>query len=83
VHILDVDASPVLSHCSDGWDRTSQTVALAEILLDPHYRTIKGFAILIEKEFLSFGHKIAERAGHFEDISDYEDKERSPVFLQV
>jgi len=34
---------------SDGWDRTSQLVSLAQMLLDPHYRTIKGFAILIEK----------------------------------
>ena len=31
---------PVLVHCSDGWDRTPQIVALAELLLDPYYRTI-------------------------------------------
>jgi len=30
----------VLVHCSDGWDRTPQIVALAELLLDPYYRTI-------------------------------------------
>jgi len=29
---------PVLVHCSDGWDRTSQLCALAQILLDPFYR---------------------------------------------
>ena len=31
---------PVLVHCSDGWDRTAQVVSLAELLLDPYYRTI-------------------------------------------
>jgi len=35
------NARPVLVHCSDGWDRTPQIVSLAEILLDPHYRTVQ------------------------------------------
>ena len=53
----------VLIHCSDGWDRTSQLSALAQILLDPFYRTINGFALLIEKDWLSFGHQFALRNG--------------------
>lgn len=28
-----------------GWDRTSQLSALAELLLDPYYRTIRGFQV--------------------------------------
>ena len=32
---------PVLVHCSDGWDRTAQVVALAELLLDSYYRTVE------------------------------------------
>lgn len=49
VQMLDVDGASVVVHCSDGWDRTSQLTALAQLCLDPFYRTCKGFAILIEK----------------------------------
>ncbi|XP_067949283.1 myotubularin-related protein 2-like isoform X2 [Watersipora subatra] len=70
----------VLVHCSDGWDRTPEITALAMIMLDPFYRTIKGFEVLIEKEWISFGHKFCHRIGHGED--KHADAERSPVFLQ-
>ena len=35
----------VVVHCSDGWDRTPQLTALAMMLLDSHYRTLKGFQV--------------------------------------
>lgn len=41
VHAVDKENKPVVVHCSDGWDRTTQIVALAELLLDPYYRTIE------------------------------------------
>lgn len=40
---------PVLVHCSHGWDRTAQVCALAQMLVDPYYRTIDGFRILVDK----------------------------------
>ncbi|KAL1500857.1 hypothetical protein ABEB36_006281 [Hypothenemus hampei] len=77
---VERDGRPVLVHCSDGWDRTPQIVALAELLLDPYYRTIDGFRILIEREWLAFGHKFADRCGHSGGSEDL--NERCPVFLQ-
>jgi len=56
--------SHVLIHCSDGWDRTSQLSSLAQICLDPYFRTIDGFITLVEKDWLSFGHMFRHRTGH-------------------
>ncbi|XP_045770203.1 myotubularin-related protein 4 isoform X2 [Maniola jurtina] len=71
---------PVLVHCSDGWDRTPQLVAAAQLILDPYYRTLQGFRILVEREWLDFGHKFADRCGHQFGAED--PNERSPIFLQ-
>lgn len=31
-----------LVHCSDGWDRTAQLCAIAQVILDPYFRTLDG-----------------------------------------
>lgn len=45
---IERDGRPVLVHCSDGWDRTPQIVALAQILLDPYYRTMEVYKKFLE-----------------------------------
>lgn len=62
-------ALAVIVHCSDGWDRTSQITALGQLLLDPYYRTIKGFQVLVEKEWLSVGYKFQSRTAHGKDFT--------------
>ncbi|KAF7560008.1 hypothetical protein G7046_g4145 [Stylonectria norvegica] len=61
---VGINHSHALIHCSDGWDRTSQLSALAQIMLDPYYRTLEGFIVLVEKDWLSFGHMFRLRSGH-------------------
>ena len=75
------EGNNILIHCSDGWDRTPQLVATSQILLDPYYRTFMGFAVLVEKDWLSFGHQFAKRSGMIPKKNDGEN-ERSPIFLQ-
>ena len=89
IHIWRI---PVLLHCSHGWDRTSQVAALSQLLLDPYYRTLKGFAVLVEKDFMSFGHPFHRRCAHGEGRSsnssssnannDLDEGQVSPIFIQ-
>ncbi|XP_062570524.1 myotubularin-related protein 4-like [Saccostrea cucullata] len=80
VNVMSKEGRSVVVHCSDGWDRTSQIVALAELMMDPYYRTIEGFQVLVEREWLEFGHKFGDRCGNGVNCED--PNERSPVFLQ-
>ncbi|KAI4892369.1 hypothetical protein NFI96_023305 [Prochilodus magdalenae] len=70
----------VVVHCSDGWDRTAQLTSLAMLMLDSYYRTLRGFQVLLEKEWIGFGHKFASRIGHGD--KNHADQDRSPIFLQ-
>eukprot|EP00391_Amoebophrya_sp_Ameob2_P007087 CAMPEP_0178993188 /NCGR_PEP_ID=MMETSP0795-20121207/6563_1 /TAXON_ID=88552 /ORGANISM="Amoebophrya sp., Strain Ameob2" /LENGTH=1215 /DNA_ID=CAMNT_0020685217 /DNA_START=247 /DNA_END=3894 /DNA_ORIENTATION=+ len=68
----------VLVHCSDGWDRTAQNTTLAMMAMDPFYRTIEGFCLLIQKEWVSFGHQFKTRLATSQKATG----EYSPVFFQ-
>ena len=85
-HMIHKDQYSVLVHCSDGWDRTAQVCSLSELLLDKYYRTFNGFLILIEKEWIWYGHKFGDRnanyGGKHQGKDQNKSKERSPIFLQ-
>ena len=71
----------VLIHCSDGWDRASQVSAFSQLLIDPYFRTIKGYMALIEKDFVSFGHQFRFRNGYYSKEESNENQ-TSPILLQ-
>ncbi len=43
--LVEKNKSSVVVHCTDGWDRTAQLAALAMLMLDSYYRTIRGFEV--------------------------------------
>lgn len=48
--------------------------------LNDNYLFLQGFRVLVEREWLAFGHKFADRCGHAAGSDDQ--NERCPVFLQ-
>eukprot|EP01060_Flectonema_neradi_P007325 TRINITY_DN15097_c0_g1_i1.p1 TRINITY_DN15097_c0_g1~~TRINITY_DN15097_c0_g1_i1.p1 ORF type:complete len:798 (+),score=69.17 TRINITY_DN15097_c0_g1_i1:42-2396(+) len=81
VKMIDKESTSILVHCTNGWDRTSQIVSLSNLMLDPYYRTIKGFTVLVEKDWCSGAHKFAERTGTL-GKDKHRPKGVSPIFLQ-
>uniref|UniRef100_A0A914HBM8 Myotubularin phosphatase domain-containing protein n=1 Tax=Globodera rostochiensis TaxID=31243 RepID=A0A914HBM8_GLORO len=78
LHSLLHEGISVLVHCSDGWDRTTQIVSLCMLIADPFYRTFEGFEMLVQRQWVEFGHKFSDRGG----VLNGDDNEKSPVFLQ-
>ena len=69
----------VVIHESDGFDMTAVVTSLVQLMIDPYFRTVKGFdtdiaspsvtcsfsfECLIEKEWLRFGHPFSSRHSH-------------------
>lgn len=78
VQEIHSEGNTVLVHGGGGRDLTLLSTSLAQILLDPHCRTITGFIGLVQREWLDAGHPFSLRNGH---TSLSTKKDQAPVFL--
>lgn len=62
---------------NDGRDMCCLVSSLVQVLLDPFYRTITGFQVLIQKEWVALGHPFSDRIGHIYT----KQADKAPIFL--
>ncbi|KAM6462453.1 myotubularin-related protein 9 [Liasis olivaceus] len=77
---IDREGASVLIHGTEGTDSTLQVTSLAQIILDPRCRTIRGFEALIEREWRQAGHPFQQRCAQ-SAYSNSKQKWEAPVFL--
>lgn len=81
VDLIDLQESSVMLSLEDGWDITAQVSSIAQLCLDPYYRTMEGFRVLVEKEWIAFGHRFAHRS-NLKPAHASSNMAFAPTFLQ-
>uniref|UniRef100_A0A8C9VL95 Myotubularin-related protein 9 n=1 Tax=Scleropages formosus TaxID=113540 RepID=A0A8C9VL95_SCLFO len=77
---IDREGASVLVHGTEGTDSTLQVTSLAQIILDPCCRTMRGFQSLVEREWLQAGHPFQQRCAQ-SAYSNSKARLEAPVFL--
>uniref|UniRef100_A0A5F8HCL2 Myotubularin-related protein 9 n=1 Tax=Monodelphis domestica TaxID=13616 RepID=A0A5F8HCL2_MONDO len=77
---IDREGASVLIHGTEGTDSTLQVTSLAQIILEPKCRTIRGFEALVEREWLQAGHPFQQRCAQ-SAYSNSKQKWEAPVFF--
>ncbi|CAN7989167.1 unnamed protein product, partial [Ixodes hexagonus] len=79
---LDQDETSVLVHGAEGTDSTLLACSIAQVILDPDCRTVRGFEALVEREWLQAGHPFFTRCQHgaFAPAGTHT-KDQSPTFF--
>lgn len=77
---LDQEGASVLVHGSYGFDSTLLVTSLAQVILNPDCRTVRGIQALIEREWLQAGHPFQSRHAKF-CYSIARNKSQQPTFL--
>ncbi|XP_077147827.1 myotubularin-related protein 9 [Ranitomeya variabilis] len=77
---IDREGASVLVHGSEGMDSTLQVTSLAQIILEPKCRSIRGFEALVEKEWLQAGHSFQHRCAQ-SAYSNSKQRWEAPTFL--
>ncbi|XP_060516883.1 myotubularin-related protein 9 [Cylas formicarius] len=77
---LDKDGAPVLVHDSSGLDATLLVTSVAQVILNPDCRTVRGLQALIEREWLQAGYPFQTRHLKF-CFSTIKSKNQQPTFL--
>ncbi|XP_035380057.1 myotubularin-related protein 9 [Electrophorus electricus] len=77
---IDREGASVLVHGTEGTDSTLQVTSLAQIILEPACRTVRGFQALVEREWLQAGHPFQQRCAQ-SAYSNEKLRSEAPVFL--
>ncbi|KAK2146123.1 hypothetical protein LSH36_631g02047 [Paralvinella palmiformis] len=77
---IDKEGASVLVHGADGMDTTIIVTSLAQVIINPDCRTVRGFEALVEREWLQGGHPFGDRCVK-SAFATSKNHQESPVFL--